>query len=549
MAEDTQRYNKIEEYDEEYDVFDFDELEEKLQSQLDEELSDFEYLEEEKKKIGNPDALGKVIMDEIWNQFTTQVGLEMTNETLIQKYDREHPETYEEVGKKVMQDSRYKEANKAMKEKQKAGTLKDEYTGKKIAPNENANLDHTVARKEIYENKRRRQAGIATEDLANKSENLNPTNESLNKSKGSKSVDAYNKSQEQRERDLREQNRKANEKIDKDPNLSKKEKELKKKENDKRMQDKLDADAELMKEKDAEARKAINKDIAKGVAKETAKKAGKDALKIMAVQALSSMLKEIINALVRFFKQAEKSFSNFIQEMKAAFKRFLTKIKDFVKAGADSFVGTVISEIFGPVVSLFKKLASLIKQGVKSVHDAISYLKDKNNKNKPFSVKVAEVGKIVVAGLVATGALFGGEFFSKILGTIPGMAIQIPLLGSLADLVGMFLASVISGVIGAIIINFIDKRLEKKQKQEAQNAIIEKGNKVINLQNKVRIVEEVKLDSTKENVQNNIKQRHVEAAQEMRDSMENIIENSKNDDSIDETLDEMDELFLDMEGE
>ena len=159
MAEDTQRYNKIEEYDEEYDVFDFDELEEKLQSQLDEELSDFEYLEEEKKKIGNPDALGKVIMDEIWNQFTTQVGLEMTNETLIQKYDREHPETYEEVGKKVMQDSRYKEANKAMKEKQKAGTLKDEYTGKKIAPNENANLDHTVSRKEIYENKRRRQAG------------------------------------------------------------------------------------------------------------------------------------------------------------------------------------------------------------------------------------------------------------------------------------------------------------------------------------------------------------------------------------------------------
>ena len=45
------------------------------------------------------------------------------------------------------------------------------------------------------------------------------------------------------------------------------------------LQDKLDADDELMKKADKEARKTINKDIAKGVAKETAKKAGKDALK------------------------------------------------------------------------------------------------------------------------------------------------------------------------------------------------------------------------------------------------------------------------------
>lgn len=37
----------------------FDELEEKLQEQLDSELSDLSFLEEEKDKIGNPDNLGK----------------------------------------------------------------------------------------------------------------------------------------------------------------------------------------------------------------------------------------------------------------------------------------------------------------------------------------------------------------------------------------------------------------------------------------------------------------------------------------------------------
>lgn len=57
------------------------------------------------------------------------------------------------------------------------------------------------------------------------------------------------------------------------------------------------------------------KDIYKGVAKETAKKAGKYALKVMAIQASFSMLKEIINALVRFFKSATKSFKTFLDEI------------------------------------------------------------------------------------------------------------------------------------------------------------------------------------------------------------------------------------------
>ena len=65
---------------------------------------------------------------------------------------------------------RYNKIEEYLEEKLQS---QDEYIGKTIAPNENANLDHTVSRKEIYENKLRRQAGIVTEDLANKSKNLN----------------------------------------------------------------------------------------------------------------------------------------------------------------------------------------------------------------------------------------------------------------------------------------------------------------------------------------------------------------------------------------
>ena len=342
--------------------FDLDELEEKLQYQLEEEFSSLQFLEEEKEKIGNPDALGKVILDEVWKQFSNQIGLDMTNETLNQKYDREHQgETYEDIGKKVMQDPKYKEANKAMKEQQQSGNLKDEYTGKNINQNDNANLDHVVSRKEIYENARRKQAGINTEDLANKDENLKPTNESLNKSKGAKSVDEYINEKEQREKKLREQNECANKKID-ESNMSDVEKRKAKEKNNKRLQDKLDADDELMKKADKEARKAINKDIAKGVAKETAKKAGKDALKQMAVSALFSLLKEVMNGFVRFLKSQAKSFKNFLEEMKKAIKSFFEKITDVLQTGASSVVGTIVTEIFGPIVSTFKKLASLINK-------------------------------------------------------------------------------------------------------------------------------------------------------------------------------------------
>lgn len=60
--------------DEIIEAFDLDELEEKLDDQLSEEFLELEFLEEEKKKIGNPDALGKVILDEIWTQFGNKLA-------------------------------------------------------------------------------------------------------------------------------------------------------------------------------------------------------------------------------------------------------------------------------------------------------------------------------------------------------------------------------------------------------------------------------------------------------------------------------------------
>lgn len=506
------------------ETFDLDGLDKKLQSQLEEELADMQFFEEEKEKIGSPDALGKAILDEVWKQFGNQIGLDMTNETLNQKYDREHQgETYEEVGKKVMQDPKYKEANKAMKEQQQAGNLKDEYTGKNIDQNDNANLDHVVSRKELYENARRKQAGINTEDLANKDENLKPTNESLNKSKGAKSVDEYISGRKQREKDLREQNERANKKIDKS-NMSDVEKQKAKEKNNKRLQDKLDADDERMKKIDKKARKAIKKTIVKGVVKETAKKAIEDALKQMMVSALFSLLKEVMNGFVRFLKSQAKSFKTFLEEMKKAIKAFFDKIGNVLQTGVSSVGGTVMTETFGPILRAFKEVASLIKQGASSVIEAIKYFNDKENRNKPFSIKVAQVGKIITASLVTVAAIPLGEVLEKSLLSVPGMQIELPLLGTLANVIGMFLASLVSGLVGAIIINRIDKFTAEKQKEEAQVAIIEKGNQVIATQHQIQIVKKALFERDKQNIQDNISRRHQNACLIMKDAYENVME-------------------------
>ena len=72
MAKENAIFNKSEQLNGRFSgtTFDFDELEEKLQSQLEKEFSNLGISgKKRKEKIGNPDALGKVILDEVWKQF------------------------------------------------------------------------------------------------------------------------------------------------------------------------------------------------------------------------------------------------------------------------------------------------------------------------------------------------------------------------------------------------------------------------------------------------------------------------------------------------
>ena len=460
----------------------YDELEELLEQQFTMEFSNLEKLEIECKEISSPDKLGNVILDEIWNQFANQIGLDMTSDTLLKQYNDKHPNGYtKEEGAKILKDKRYIDANKAMKETQKNGNLKDEYTGKKLKINEKANLDHVVARKQIFENHWRKIADIDTADLANKKENFAATNESLNKSKGATSNSDYIKNREVREKKLRVQVQRANEKIDK-KNISDAEKKNLKAENEKRLNDKLAADSKKMLKAEKTAKKAINKDIAKKASVRMANKAGKDAVKAMFVAALFGMLKEIMNALVRFFKSKKCSFDSFLDEMKNALHSFFGKIRDFIKVGIDSFVGSIVGEIIGAFAQKLKKLPNLIKQLFGSIRESISYLSNPENQTHSTAIKIAHISKIITSGLVAVGAMFLGEYFEQFLNKIPGMTFEIKLLGTIANILGMFLASLLTGILGAIIINGLDGFISKKIQDENKKQQADKKNELLRIQ-------------------------------------------------------------------
>ena len=166
-----------------------------------------------------------------------------------------------------------------------------------------------------------------------------------------------------------------------------------------------------------------------------------------------------------------------------------------------------------------------------------------------------EAGKIVVAGLSAIGALALGEVIEK--GLISaGLVIQIPLLGSLASILGMFIAAVVSGVIGAIVLRWIDKLIANKLKNENIKQQLSQQNEIRESQEKLIVVKEVQLDNTKETIARSIVERHNLAAEIVQEKMNNILNRSnyintpKDKDIIDVTRtkndDDLDKLFEDL---
>lgn len=570
MAKENAILDKEEQLNEDLaESFDFDALEEKLQSQLEEEIADMQFLAEEKEKIGSPDNLGNVIMDVVWEQFINQVAvtagedfieenrglhLDLRKEAHIQTAENfaegkiathnteiDYQQRYDDWQSNFQKDPNieHKTSNYRYNEDQqvweKHDTRSDSWkevlnkdaradfdkgrpTGNNTA---NTNMDHTVSAGEIIRDPAANAHMTREEqiDFANSEKNLNLMDSAANQSKGDSTMSEFLDS----ERD----GKKAAERFNID------EEELRKK------------DAEAREEYERQKKEAEQKSIRAGKKsqKEEAFRIGGKALRAVLMQLLAELLREIIAKLVKWFKSSKKTLGTLRDGLREAIHSFIGKMKQHLINAGNTLCTTVATAIWGPIVGTIKKVWTMLKQGWRSLKNAITYIKNPANRGKPISRLLMEVGKIVIAGMTSIGAMALGEVIEKGLMTIPIFAFEIPLLGSLANILGIFLGATVAGIIGAIAINIIEKQIEKSMKHENVDAQIKKGNEILRTQHQLQAVNEVKLSHAKAEAAQNIRDRHVAAANMMADSIEAIRENCATTGSIDNTFDDIDKLF------
>ena len=277
---------------------------------------------------------------------------------------------------------------------------------------------------------------------------------------------------------------------------------------------------------------------------EALKVSGK-ALKAALLQLLSEFLRELIKKFISWLKDTERNLSTFIEKIKEAIISFVHNLSNHLLNVGKSVVTMIASAIVGPVINTFLKAWTFIHQGWKSLKEAIDYLNNPDNKEKSVQIMILEVGKIVVAGLSATGAIVLGETLgASLTASFPVLAISIPLLGTIGGLIGTFMGATLSGIIGAFVLKMIDQQIVDRQIADLSSERIDQKNEMLVIQDQLLDVKKIKLEVQKNTIINTIKERHDIAATMMKEKLSDIFSESTTDDKSD--FDEIDALLQEL---
>ena len=385
------------------------------------------------------------------------------------------------------------------------------------------NKDHTVSIKEQLND-----VEMATffskdqvKDFANSSKNLHDLDASANKSKGDKTMTEFLNSK----RDGLKPEERFN--IDR--------KQLEK--------DDREAREELHKRKQENKEKAIQS--GKKSRRDEALKVSGKALKAAIFQLLSEFLKEIIKKFIVWLGEKHKNFNSFLEKLKEAVSNFVSNLSNHILNVGKSILTMLVTSIFGTVGEVFLKVWTFIKQGWSSLKDAIDYLNNPENSSKDINIIILELGKIITAGIVVTGGLALGEIIGKSLIAIaPPLAVEIPILGSLASIIGTFMGATVAGITGAFVLKMIDQQIVNKQISELSSKKIDQNNEMLVIQDQLLDVKNIKLQVEKNSIVSTIKERHDVAATLMKEKLSDIFSESTTDDKSD--FDEIDALLQEL---
>ena len=520
-----------------------------LQVELNDILDELSSIEEDREKLQNNQYLEEAIQDIIWdqvqNQLAVQIGEEFIKDNNGQTLDlrkEAHIQTAEnfEKGKFIthnadrsIYEDRYKDWQEKF-ERDEFGNIRTHTTrsGKTVntikkdarefldknrpkgSKEKGTDMDHTISAGEIIRDSKVN--AFMDEDqqyaFANSDINLNEMRASVNRAKGSKSVPEY----------LDYPNSKGQYPKD-NQNLTELE--------EKQMREKYKLAKDDLDKKIDEAEKRAIQSGKKSRRNEALKVTGK-ALKAAVLQLLTEFLREIVKKFISWLGEKEKNFGNFIAKVKEAITNFISNISHHVLGVGQSMVTMLATSIIGPVVGTFMQVWTFIQQGWRSLTEAIDYLKNPENKNKSTSVKMLEIGKIIVAGVTAAGAIvLSSAIGATLLSIFPPLGVEIPLIGSLSGLIGTFMGATVAGIAGAFVLKLIDQMIVDKQIDELTNKKIDKYNDKLIVQDQMNAIGMALVQVDKMESLSQMEDRHHQAAELMRDELSFLLEEKEKNDN------------------
>ena len=518
-------------------------LESSLENNLKDVVDHIDQLDIDREKLQNNEYLQESIENIVWEQVQLQIAAQIGEEFIKDNHGQTldlrkeaHIQTAENFEK-----GKFATHNRDVDYQERYATWQNNFTtnknGERVLKKDARtffdkgrdmgsaaiNKDHTVSIKEQLND-----VEMATffskdqvKDFANSSKNLHDLDASANKSKGDKTMTEFLNSK----RDGLKPEERFN--IDR--------KQLEK--------DDLEAREELQKIKQENKDKAIQS--GKKSRRDEALKVSGKALKAALLQLLSEFLRELIKKFISWLKDTERNLSTFIEKIKEAIISFVNNLSNHLLNVGKSVVTMIASAIVGPVINTFLKAWTFIHQGWKSLKEAIDYLNNPDNKEKSVQIMILEVGKIVVAGLSATGAIVLGETLgASLTASFPVLAFSIPLLGTIGGLIGTFMGATLSGIIGAFVLKLIDQQIVEKQIDNLSSEKIDQKNEMLAIQDQLLDVKNIKLQVEKNSIVNTIKERHDIAATMMKEKLSDIFSESMTDDKSD--FDEIDALLQEL---
>ena len=518
-------------------------LENSLENNLKDVVDHIDQLDIDREKLQNNEYLQESIENIVWEQVQLQLAAQIGEEFIKDNHGQTlnlrkeaHIQTAENFEK-----GKFATHNRDVDYQERYTTWQNNFTtnknGERVLKKDARtffdkgrdmgsaaiNKDHTVSIKEQLND-----VEMATffskdqvKDFANSSKNLHDLDASANKSKGDKTMTEFLNS----ERDGLKPDERFN--IDR--------KQLEK--------DDREAREELQKRKQENKEKAIQS--GKKSRRDEALKVSGKALKAAIFQLLSEFLKEIIKKFIVWLGEKHKNFNSFLEKLKEAVSNFVSNLSKHILNVGKSILTMLVTSIFGTVGEVFLKIWTFINQGWSSLKNAIDYLNNSENSSKDINIIILELGKIITAGIIATGGLALGETIGKSLIAIaPALALEIPILGSLASIIGTFMGATVAGITGAFVLKMIDQQIVDRQIADLSSEKIDQKNEMLVIQNQLLDVKNIKLEVEKNTIVNTIKERHDIAVTMMKEKLSDIFSESTTDDKSD--FDEIDALLQEL---